>query len=81
MPDKYIAFSEVKQTDLQAKTHYGVQEARIGFPPVLPLKRLCSLPRTEAVIRDHKFGVYIIYIYIYAVSGAIDVADDCEHVG
>ncbi len=30
--------------------------------------------------RDVASGPYI-YIYIYAVSGAIDVADDCEHVG
>ena len=30
-------------------------------PSVLPLKRPCSLSRTETAITDPKFGVYIIY--------------------
>lgn len=32
---------------------------------LLPLKRLCSLSRTETAIPNPKFGVYVIYIYIY----------------
>ena len=32
-------------------------------PSVLPLKRLCSLSKTEVVIENLKFGVCIIYIY------------------
>ena len=35
---------------------------------VLPLKRPCSLARTEVVTHDRKFGVYIIYIYIYPAA-------------
>ena len=33
-------------------------------PSMLPLKRPCSLSRTETVISNPKFGVYIIYIHI-----------------
>ena len=32
-------------------------------PSVLPLKRPCSLSRTEPATINPKFGVYIIYIY------------------
>ena len=31
---------------------------------MLPLKRPCSLSRTETAISNPKFGVYIIYIYM-----------------
>ena len=37
-------------------------------PPLLPLKRPCSLSRTETAIPNPKFGVYIIYIYIFESS-------------
>ena len=37
----------------------------LNAPSLLPLKRPCSLSRTETVILDPKFGVYIIDIYIY----------------
>ena len=33
-----------------------------GAPSLLPLKRPCSLSRTETAISNPKFGVYIIYI-------------------
>ncbi len=32
-------------------------------PPMLPLKRLCSLSQSKRVILNPKFGVYIIYIH------------------
>ena len=41
------------------------------FPPapsVLPLKRLCSLSRTETAATNPKFGVYIICIYVSPAS-------------
>jgi len=34
-------------------------------PSLLPLKRPCPLSRTETAIPNPKFGVYIMYIYIY----------------
>ncbi len=39
-------------------------------PSLLPLKRPCSLSRPGRVIPNPKFGVYIIYIYIYIVMHA-----------
>ncbi len=35
---------------------------------MLPLKRPCSLSRTEMAISNPKFGVYIIYIYLYPIE-------------
>lgn len=39
-------------------------------PPVLPLKRPCSLSRTETVIANSKFGVYIstLYVHMYPMN-------------
>ena len=37
-------------------------------PSLLPLKRPCSLSQPEMATLDPKFGVYIIYIYIYSIS-------------
>jgi len=47
-------------------------QCSLGAPPcsldarsMLPLKRPCSLSRPRGAVPDPKFGVYIIYIYIY----------------
>ncbi len=49
-------------------------------PSVLPLKRPCSLHRTETAILNPKFGVYIIYIYIGGVADEALGHCDCGGV-
>ncbi len=51
---------EVKVVD-----YFGIFYTTRHRPLLLPLKRPCSLSRTETAISNPKFGVYIIYIYVY----------------
>ena len=44
-------------------------------PSVLPLKRPCSLSRPGRATSDPKFGVYIIYIYIYYIHPELRIGD------
>ena len=53
----------------------------LAAPSLLPLKRLCSLSRTKRAITDPKFGVFIIYIYIYIMYPGLRMGDCRSRAG